>query len=125
MTGRQIREEVRLTQMAVLHAGVPAPYLLRPPYGEFDLFANSQTPMAVVRWNIDPEDWKQTDPRVIVDRVISRARPGCIILLHDINAATAAALDPIIQNLKTRFKLVTISQMFNMQPGQRGEFFGR
>jgi peptidoglycan-N-acetylglucosamine deacetylase len=125
LNGSQIREEIRKTQMAVMNAGVPAPHLFRPPYGEFDRYINSQIPMAIARWNVDPEDWKEGDPHVIADRIVTQARPGGVVDLHDAHLPTADALDSVVQNLKGRFHLVTVSQLFNLPPGERGEYFGR
>ncbi len=60
----------------------------------------------VVLWDVDPKDWKPSaSAREIAHNVLSNARPGSIILLHDGGgdaAHTVAALPKIIQALRGR-----------------------
>jgi len=121
----QVEAQIMQTQAAVMAAGLPAPRLFRPPYGAVNQVVKSQAHMTVAMWNVDPEDWNKADPAHLVQKVTTQAKRGGIIDLHDIDAATVAALPAILQNLKSRFQLVTMSQMLNLSPGQRGEFFGR
>ena len=59
---------------------------LRPPYG-----AKNARVMSVIRskklamklWDIDPRDWKKPGASVIAKRIISRAHPGAVVLMHD------------------------------------------
>lgn len=125
LSPEQVQEQVSQTQSAVAAAGVPAPRLFRPPYGAVNAMVKSQIHLTLAMWNVDPEDWGAKDPNKLAERVIAAAKPGGVIDLHDIDSATVTALPVILQNLKTRFQFVTMSQMFNLAPGQRGEFFGR
>jgi peptidoglycan/xylan/chitin deacetylase (PgdA/CDA1 family) len=121
----QVQAQVMQTQAAVVAAGIPAPRLFRPPYGAMNAMVKSQIHLTLAMWNVDPEDWGAKDPSKLAERVIAGAKPGGVVDLHDIDSATVAALPAILQNLKSRFQLVTMSQLFNLAPGQRGEFFGR
>ena len=125
LTSAQIQSEVSRTQAAVTAAGLPAPTLFRPPYGALDSSVLSEVPLSIALWNVDPRDWALTDPGQIIANVESEAKPGGILEMHDIHEPTVQALDAIVQNLKTRFSLVTYSQLLNLAPGSRGEFFGR
>jgi peptidoglycan/xylan/chitin deacetylase (PgdA/CDA1 family) len=77
----------------------------RPPFGDYnaDVLAQAhQMGLTTVMWNVVPLDWASPGVQVIVDRVLSRAHPGAIILLHDgyfHRKQTAQALPLIIQGL--------------------------
>lgn len=81
--------------------------------------------MTIAMWNIDPLDWQTKDPNKVKDIIVSHAKPGGVIDLHDIYPVTAESLEATIQALQPNYKFVTFSQMFNMYAGQRGEYFGR
>lgn len=121
----QISQQITATQAAVVHAGLPAPRLFRPPYGALNAGVRNQIQLTTIGWNIDPEDWRAKKPEEIIDRVKATAKPGGIIDLHDIHQATADALDPILTDLQQRYTLVTVSDLFNLLPGQPGTFYGR
>ena len=125
LTPAQVQAQITQTQAAVAAAGVPAPRLFRPPYGAVNAMVKSQVPLTLAMWNVDPEDWNTADPSKLAQKVMAQAKPGGIIDLHDIDSSTVAALPAILQSLKGRFQLVTMSQMFDLAPGQHGEFFGR
>lgn len=125
LTPDQVQAQVAETQQAVIAAGVPAPYLFRPPYGAVNAMVKSQVHLAFAMWNVDPQDWDTRDPNRVAQKVIVQAKPGGVIDMHDIDPVTVAALPAIIQNFKTRFQLVTMSEMFSLASGQRGEYFGR
>ncbi len=121
----QIMDEINRTQAAVISAGVPAPTLFRPPYGAVNPTVRGTVPMTIAMWNIDPLDWQTKDPNKVKDIIVSHAKPGGVIDLHDIYPVTAESLEATIQALQPNYKFVTFSQMFNMYAGQRGEYFGR
>jgi peptidoglycan-N-acetylglucosamine deacetylase len=121
----QIRDQVLLTQNAIVAAGVPAPQWFRPPYGAMNPQVRAHVPMAIGLWNVDPEDWDKKDKHAIKDHINAHAGPGRIVDLHDMHGPTAEALPIIIDDLSGHYKLVTMSELFNAQHGQRGEFYGR
>lgn len=125
LTPQEVEDDIAAAQNAIVAAGAPAPHLFRPPYGAVDSMVRSHVAMSVVSWNIDPEDWKAKKPEQIIDHVLSHAKPGAIVDLHDIYANTADALDPILTNLEPYYHLVTVSQLLDLPPGQPGIFYGR
>lgn len=75
--------------------------LFAPPYGEFDeriVAVARQSGHATVLWTIDTVDWRRPPAAVIVERVVSRMRPGAIVLAHPV-AATVEALPVVFQRL--------------------------
>jgi peptidoglycan/xylan/chitin deacetylase (PgdA/CDA1 family) len=67
----------------------------------------------VMTWSVDvvADDWTHINAAEIARRAVSRleARGKGVLLLHDIHAATAAALPEILQELKARgFKIIHV-----------------
>jgi peptidoglycan/xylan/chitin deacetylase (PgdA/CDA1 family) len=125
LTNDQILQQVNRTQAAVIGAGLPAPVLFRPPYGAVNATVKSAVPMTLAMWNVDPLDWKEKDPAKLKDIIVAQAKPGGVLDMHDIYGITAEVLGPAIDELKDKYTFVTFSELFDLQPGQRGEYFGR
>ena len=65
-----------------------------------------------VRWDVDTNDWRKPGSSVVAARAVNGAKPGSIILVHDIHASTVAAVDAIVKGLKNRgYELVTVSEL--------------
>jgi peptidoglycan/xylan/chitin deacetylase (PgdA/CDA1 family) len=82
LQARQIDDEAHIAR----HEDLPSPVLFRAPYGLFDrvtLGLLHQRRMLMVLWTIDSRDYLQPGADTIVRNVLSRARPGAIILMHD------------------------------------------
>ena len=119
MTGssaERINSEVSRSIDAISAATGQAPLLIRPPYGATNssivnsMFENYG--LTSVLWDVDTRDWQHPGVDVVVSRAVGNARPGSIILVHDIHASTLAALEGIVTGLQARgFKLVTVSEL--------------
>ncbi len=125
LTPKEVEADIAHAQRVITATGVPTPRLFRPPYGAFSPMVRSHVPLTVVSWNIDPEDWRADDPDQIVDHVLAHAKPGAIVDLHDIYDVTADALPRLIAELQKNYRLVTVSDMLDLPPGQPGIFYGR
>jgi peptidoglycan/xylan/chitin deacetylase (PgdA/CDA1 family) len=125
LTPEEVEAQVLMTQQAIASAGVPVPKVLRPPYGAVNDMVVAHNYLSIVRWNVDPQDWKLHDPARISEHLLAGARPGAIILMHDIYPWSAAALDLSIGELKKHYQLVTASQLLNLSPGDQGQYFSR
>ena len=125
LTPEQAEEQIQSTQRVIAAAGVPAPRILRPPYGAVNDMVTASNHLSIVRWNVDPEDWKYQDAPTILAGTLAQARPGAIILMHDIYPSTVAALEPAIVTLKQQYQFVTASQLLDLTPGDQGQFFAR
>ncbi|MFL5891640.1 MAG: polysaccharide deacetylase family protein [Solirubrobacterales bacterium] len=98
------------------------PCLFRPPGGAYNARLVSDAKalgMTTVLWNVDPRDWSRPGSSAIYSRVLSAARPGAIVIMHDGGGdrrQTVAALPRIIKTLRGRgYHLVTVSKLL----GQR------
>jgi peptidoglycan-N-acetylglucosamine deacetylase len=122
----QIDAEVNNTQAVIMRAGVPAPRLFRPPYGDVNDAVIAHIPLTVMRWNIDPEDWHPKKRQHIFEHMAAYAKPGGVVVLHDTEATTVEKLDMLIQQLQTQgYTLVPVGALLSLPSGQPGVFFGR
>lgn len=94
------------------------PCLFRPPGGGVDasvIATAGSLGMRTVGWDVDPQDWSLPGAGAIYSNVVSHARNGSIILMHDGGGPrdeTLAALPRVIDTLRARgFGFVTVSEL--------------
>jgi peptidoglycan/xylan/chitin deacetylase (PgdA/CDA1 family) len=112
----KVTAEITKTQDAIKDASGYTPTLLRPPYGAITPrqreWISSQFGLNVILWSVDPFDWKRPGSAVITQRILSQARPGSIILSHDIHKQTVDAMPATLDGLIAKgYKFVTVSQL--------------
>ena len=113
-----------LTQATAIRSyGAAFPRLFRPPYGSLSrttLAVTKKLRMLIVLWTIDTSDYRQPGVSAIVDSVLSGARPGAIVLMHDAGgqrSETIAALPIIVHALRRRgYDLVTVPRLMADDP---------
>jgi peptidoglycan/xylan/chitin deacetylase (PgdA/CDA1 family) len=113
---RSVERELEATDRAVERATGVVPTLARPPWGgrsPWTVRAFRRLAKRVVLWDVNSNDWKGASARAVADRVLERARPGSIILMHearDGGEITIAAVRLLVPELRARgFELVTVS----------------
>jgi peptidoglycan/xylan/chitin deacetylase (PgdA/CDA1 family) len=114
-TPDQIRAELQMTNDAI-HAIVPGAKIqyFRNPGGNFSAGTVSiaqSLGMKSLFWSVDPRDWAKPGTQVIIDNVLSRTRPGSIVLSHDgggDRSQTVAAYRVLLPNLKSRLTLIAM-----------------
>lgn len=91
-------------------------FLLRPPYGKCDEGVKNKAGCPIILWSIDPEDWDDKNTSRVVEQVVSEARDGGIILLHDIYPESVDAALQIVDRLHAQgYYFCTIDQLFAAQ----------
>lgn len=111
------QSEVDRTNQAVANAIGKRPYFVRPPYGAYNASVLSAIGMPFILWDVDPDDWKDRDADVVYQRVMAGAKPGAIILSHDLYPTTAAAYQRIVPDLiQQGYTLVTVSDLLDISP---------
>jgi peptidoglycan/xylan/chitin deacetylase (PgdA/CDA1 family) len=101
-------------------AASPRPFF-RAPYGAWNTSLVNAAATAgygyTVMWDVDTIDWKPIadggpTAQQIVDKVVSQAQGGSIVLMHLGGYETLAALPGIVSGLQARgFQLVTLGTM--------------
>jgi peptidoglycan/xylan/chitin deacetylase (PgdA/CDA1 family) len=115
-----IAREIENTDREIREAGYQGEIQFRPPYGK-KLFGLprylAQHHRKTIMWDVDPLTDRNVDQSTdrIVPFVLSRVRPGSIVLLHPMykgREATRAAIGPIIDGLHARgFRFVTVNEL--------------
>jgi peptidoglycan/xylan/chitin deacetylase (PgdA/CDA1 family) len=113
-----VRTQLQQTEDVIVKTIGIKPKLMRPPYGELtkrqQQWVNRDFGYKVILWDVDPVDWKRPGPNVVAQRIIAGARPGSIILSHDIHPPTIAAMPQVFDTLLAKgFKFVTVSELIS------------
>jgi peptidoglycan/xylan/chitin deacetylase (PgdA/CDA1 family) len=117
-----LRTQLRRTEDIIVKTAGIKPKLMRPPYGELTkrqrILVNHEFRYKVILWDVDPLDWKRPGSNVVAQRIIAGARPGSIILSHDIHPSTIAAMPQVFDALLAKgFKFVTVSELLALDKG--------
>jgi polysaccharide deacetylase family sporulation protein PdaB len=124
ISAEHLREELDKAQRSVQSVTGTTLKIFRPPGGVYnDTVVNTARTagyMVVMwSWNQDTRDWSNPGVKRIVNRVISNAHNGGIVLFHDSGGArsqTVAALEQILPELKKRgYVFVTVSELLQIQ----------
>jgi len=109
----EIREEINSTSNQIYSVIGDYPNLLRPSYGIVNKKVKQIAETPIIIWDIDTLDWKYHNSKKIAGRVLSKAKDGDIVLMHDVYSSTSNALKIIIPELKERgYTFVTVSELF-------------
>lgn len=121
-----VDREINRTQSQIGRITGTYPRVMRPPYGAtnkalidrmFDRYG-----MATVLWDVDTRDWCKPGVNQVINTAVNKARPGSIILVHDIHASTISALEGIVTGLQAKgYKLVTVSQLLQLAKQEEAE----
>ena len=90
------------------------PTLFRCPYGEYNdtvIRAIRDLGVEPIQWDVDSLDWSGISADEIKSRVLSKVKPGSIVLCHNDGEHTTEALPEIIETLLSRgYSIVPVSQ---------------
>lgn len=96
------------------------PTLFRCPYGGYNdqvVTTVRELKMEPIQWDVDSLDWKGISANEIERNVVSKVRPGSIVLFHNAAEHTPEALPNIIQTLKNEgYEFVKIADLILPQP---------
>jgi peptidoglycan/xylan/chitin deacetylase (PgdA/CDA1 family) len=113
---RSVERELRATDRAVARAAGVVPRVARPPWGgrsPRNVRVFQRLRKRLVLWDVNSFDWKGKPATEVAERVLARARPGSIILMHEARAGgetTIEAVRMLVPALRARgFELVTVS----------------
>ena len=103
---REVEDGIQSVQAALGPAMMVAPFF-RAPYlqmtSDLEQFLFERD---VMLWSIDvdPEDWRPQSPKDVIEHTLTllEAKRSGIVLLHDVQPHTAAAIPGLLRGLKTR-----------------------
>ncbi len=99
-------------------------FLLRPPYGLYDQGVQNKAECPIILWSIDPKDWGDKNADRETAHIVSEARDGAIVLMHDIYPASVEAALRVVDELHRQgYLFVTVEQLFaargiELKPGE-------
>ena len=109
----EVASQIEMTNDAVEAVTGFRPKLVRVPYGAFKSQVPGLVSYPMIQWNIDTQDWSSKDKDAIAASVLSQARDGSIVLMHDLYPATAEAFETVIPLLAAQgYQFVTVSEMY-------------
>ncbi len=115
----EVKKEVVSLQYLLKRELGSYPETFRPPYGAFTLsqaqWLKKDYNLTSVHWDVDPLDWKRPSVSVLLDRLVSKAQPGSILLLHDIHPNSVAVVPSLVKALRKKgYQFVTVSELIKM-----------
>lgn len=117
LSEEEIRSQIQTAHSIITEVTGKSPSLIRLPNGDFNkrvLRVADELGYKVIQWGTDSLDWKASGSQEIVDRVVSHAHAGDIILMHASDSAkyNHEALPQIIDQLRSQgYEFVTVSEL--------------
>ena len=112
LDGAALAAQIGNTNRMIKSACGHVPSLLRPPYGAYNSTVGAAAGMPLILWDVDTLDWKTRNVQSTVTSVMTDAKDGSIVLMHDIHLPTVEAVERIIPMLKQKgYQLVTVSEL--------------
>lgn len=118
--------EIDRTQEIIWRTVGAQPATMRPPYGAItgrqSHMLSDQRNIPTIMWSVDPQDWRRPGSSVVASRMVRGARPGSVILAHDIHGPTVRAIPAAIEGITGQgLGFVTMSQLLGLRRwGPRG-----
>lgn len=134
MTKEEAMDDLTECQISVVEACGVTPKLFRPPgglYSEELLKAAGELDLAVILWSVDPCDWDAAKEPGVLSFLLSNAKPGDIVLMHDLtDASVKNALAFVDAMQKAGYEFVTVSELAALSgqtllPGEKYSCFHR
>ena len=109
-------EQLRVCNEKINAVTGQTPTLFRCPYGDYNnavISAVESIGMYTIQWNIDSKDWMDGHTAdIITNDVLSKVKPGSIVLFHNDADHTPEALPTILEKLSNDgYKFVFISDL--------------
>ena len=117
LSDEEIRSQIQTAHSVLQEVTGTAPNLIRLPNGDFDkrvLRIADELNYTTIQWDTDSLDWMNKGVDNIINRVVSKAHAGDIVLLHasDSCKQTHEALPAIIDQLRAKgYEFVTVSEL--------------
>lgn len=115
--------EIARTDALLTKAGRSGPRLFRPPFGKRLIglpIAVDRAGYQTIMWNVEDDAKHYPDPQSYADDIVSRVRPGSIILIHQMyrtNQVERAALPLILDALTAKgYRIVTVGELLANGP---------
>lgn len=111
-----VSSEIGRTDKALRKVLGDGEYWVRPPYGLLDSCQQRLFSVPLVRWSVDPKDWKRRNVNGDVEAVLRTVKSGDIVLMHDSFRPSVTAALRIVDTLQARgYRFLTVSELLTRQ----------
>jgi polysaccharide deacetylase family sporulation protein PdaB len=127
LSDEEIRSQITTADGIIKQVTGKSPSLIRLPNGDFDkrvLRIADELNYKVIQWDTDSLDWMNKGVDNIVNRVVTKAHPGDIVLLHasDTVTQTHEALPAIIDQLREKgYEFVSVGDLMKQTTVEHNE----
>lgn len=112
LSEEEIREQMEKTDERVKKIIGQETTVMRTPYGSTGKTVKDNVGKPIILWSVDTLDWKTRNTQKTIDSVLSNAKDGSVVLMHDIHEPTKRAAVSLIPKLRDRgYQLVTVSEL--------------
>ena len=119
-----LKDQLKKTDKVIKSVTGSNAKLMRPPGGVIN-DTTKKCGKAVIMWSKDPKDWRDRNSATVRQRVVSSAKSGDIILLHDIHPTSVTAALKITKDLKKKgYTFVTVSTIIGSPQKNKVYFKG-
>jgi peptidoglycan/xylan/chitin deacetylase (PgdA/CDA1 family) len=120
VSAAKLKQEIESTSNVIERVTGRRPTNMRPPYGAINDRVRQSLlqdhKLDVIMWSVDPLDWKRPGASVVTQRMVQGAKPGAILLAHDIHPGTIEAMPQTIAQLKAKgYGFATVSQLLALR----------
>lgn len=113
LTPEEIKEEIEHADALLTEITGEHPTFVRPPYLAMNEETAALIPFPMINCSIDTRDWDKVSTQEIIDKVLTQAHDGAIILMHETYPTTADAVEYLVPELKKRgVEIVSVSELF-------------
>jgi peptidoglycan/xylan/chitin deacetylase (PgdA/CDA1 family) len=118
-SAKKMLADMRMMDQAMINVIGKAPKLFRPPYG----VTNPNLKKAIIQGNYIPVGWSMRsmdtvikDEKKLLNKVISKIKPGAVFLFHDTSTTTVAVLPALIKHIQANgYEIIRLDKMLNLQ----------
>jgi peptidoglycan/xylan/chitin deacetylase (PgdA/CDA1 family) len=118
-SAKKMLADMRMMDKAMNNVIGKTPKLFRPPYG----VTNPNLKKAIIQGNYIPVGWSMRsmdtvikDEKKLLNKVISKIKPGAVFLFHDTSNTTVAVLPALIKHIQANgYEIIRLDKMLNLQ----------
>lgn len=108
----EMQEQLEKTNEALQAIVGHGSKIVRPPYNGMNKNVLEKVGYPLILWSVDTRDWETKDSESTYQAATAIKNDGNIILMHDIQNSTPAAVKKIVPELLEKgFEFVTVSQL--------------
>ncbi len=116
LTAAEIRKELEKFDDTIEKLLGKRTTAFRCPYGEYNdtvITTARELGYEIWQWSIDTVDWKEErSPQTILESVIPKLEPGCVVLCHNNGYGIEQYLPPLIKAAQDQgYEFVTVSEL--------------